>query len=501
MRHWRVWFACLVVTGLLGALWGTVSAAESLQGDQCVIPAGEEIDSDIYVICNTLTIDGTVRGDVIGGAWSAELGPQGRVTGDIWLVGGQLMLEGRVDDDIRFAGVDLDIKPDVQLRDRSDLTTAALNVEVWEGATLPGDLNFFGYQALVLGAVGGDVNFNGSALIIGGDIAGNVAASVGSGETSPSFIPFPFPFTVSFQTPGLTVRSGGSIGGDLNYSGARPGNINGRIGGEINFTLDMPRPDITQAALETEETTTADLIGRYLRNVLTDLLALMMAGVLVGVAVPAWVREPARLVTRQTASSFGWGMILSLLAIPVTLIILIVSLLLLVIVARLTLGGFTGMGLLIALLVNTFVTGGLAFVILFVSRLVISYLIGRRLAQRFLKLDNRLFFTLLSLLIGAFIYTLVTNLPVPVVGLLLNAIGVFIGLGAIVLHARNLYQRTVRVYPPAAPGPAHLPAPAPALEALRGNAPEPPPDSGEHPAPGMGNLPDGFRWWGANRDR
>lgn len=500
MRHWRVWFACLLAAGLLGTLWGAVSAAESLQGDQCEVPAGEEIDSDLYVICNTLTINGTVRGDVIGGAWSATLGPEGHVTGDIWFVGGQLTVEGRVDDDIRFAGVDLDLKPAARLRSRSDLTAAALNVEIWDRATLPGDLNFFGYQALVLGAVEGDVNFNGSALIIDGAVAGNVAASVGSGETSPSFIPFPFPFTVSFQTPGLTVRSGGSIGGDLNYSGARPGNINGRIGGEINFTLDMPRPDITQAALETEETTTGELLGRYLRNVLTDVLALMMAGILITLAAPAWVREPSRLVTRQPASSFGWGMILALLAIPVMLIILLVSLLLLVIVARITLGGFTGMGMAILLFVNAFVSGGLAFVILFVARLVISYLIGNRLARRFLKVDDRLLFTLLALLIGAVLYALVANLPVPVVGLLLNAVGVFTGLGAIMLHARALYQRTARVYP-TLPTTPHLPAPPPALEALRGKTPEPPPDSGEHPAPGMSNLPDGFRWWGADRER
>ena len=498
MRQGRIWLVCGVMLVLLGVLWGTVSAAESLQGDQCVIPAGDEIDSDIYVICNTLTIDGTVRGDVIGGAWSTVLGPEGHITGDIWLVGGQLSLEGRMDDDIRFAGVDLDLMPEAQLRERSDLTAAALNVEIWDRAALPGDLNFFGYQALVLGAVEGDVNFNGSALIIGGEIAGNVAASVGSGETSPSFIPFPFPFTVSFQAPGLTVRSGGSIGGNLTYSGARPGNINGRIAGEINFTLDTPRPDITQAALETEEASTPDLFGLYLRNVLTDVLALMTAGVIMALLAPAWVREPSRLVGRQVASSFGWGLILALLAIPVALIVLIVSILLLVLVATVTLGGFTGMGLALTIFFNTFVMGGFAFVILFVARLVISYMIGNRLARRFITIDDRLLFMLFSLLIGTLIYALVANLPVPVVGLLLNAIGVFMGLGAIVLHGRTLYQRTARTYPAL---PAHLPAPPPALEALRGNAPEPPPDSGDRPAPGMSNLPDGFRWWGADRER
>ncbi len=494
MRQRRYVLAGLVLLGLLSALWGTVSAAESYQGDQCVIPAGETIDSDVYVICNTLTIEGTVRGDVIGAVWSAMIAPQGQVTGDIWLVGGQLQVEGTVNDDIRFAGVDLDIKPEARLRSRSDVSAAALNVEIWDGAALPGDLNFFGYQALVLGTVGRDVNFNGSALIIGGSVDGSVYASVGSGDTSPSFIPFPFPFTVSFQTPGLTVRNTGVIGGNLEYSGARPGNINGRTAGEINFTLDMPRPDITQAALEAEETpTTGDLFARYLRNVLTDVLALMTAGLLVALAAPAWIREPSRLVTRHVASSFGWGLIFSLLAVPVSLIVLIVSILLLFLIATVTLGGFTGMGLAITVLVNTFVIGGAVFVIMFVARLVISYLIGNRIARRFITTDDRLLFTLISLLVGATIYALVANLPVPMIGLTINAIGIFLGLGALALHARTLYQRTMRVYPMTLP--ARLPAAPPALEALRGNAPEPPPDSAEHPAPGTANLPEGFTWW------
>ncbi len=495
------WYVILAVMGcLLLVALGTASAAEGLQGDQCVIAAGEVIDSDLYIACNTLTIEGTIRGDLIGSAWSTVIASQGVVSGDIWLLGGQLRIEGTVEDDIRFGGVDLDLTGNARLSPGSDVSAAALNVEIWDGATVPGDLLVFGYQAVVRGDVRGSVSFNGSALIIGGRVAGNVYAHVGSGESSPTFIPFPFPFTVSFQTPGLAVRPDGVIGGNLTYTGARPGNINGQIGGTINFTLDQPRPDITQPVPE-ETVQPGDLVVRYLNATLTDVLTLLAAGVLVMIVAPAWIREPARLIPRQLAPSFGWGMILALLAVPVGLLVLLISVLIVVVLSVVTLGGFTGMGLLLMLIVNTLTIGGFSFVILFVARLVFAYLFGSRLARRLTGMDDRLAYNLLSLLLGALFYALVVNVPLPVIGLLINGVAIFIGLGALALHARQVYQRAFRPYPPPAPRPVPVPSPAlEALEALRGETPPPPPDSDEHPGPGMTNLPPGFNWWRSERD-
>ncbi len=496
MRHRRLWIIALLLVGL--ALVGRVSAAESRQGDECVVAASETIETDFYVACNTLTIEGVVEGDLIGGAWAAAIAPGGRVGGDIWLVGGQLRIDGAVEDDIHFGGVDLDLTGSARLRDQADVAAIALNVEVWEGATVPGDLLvLLGYQTIVRGQVGGDLNFNGSALVVEGRVDGNVTAKVGGGDTSPSFIPFPFPFTVSFQTPGLTLRPDGRIGGDLAYSGPNQGTIDGEVEGAIAFNHVLPRPDITQAGTEMEEVRLGEVILRYLSTVVTDVLSLMAAGVLMMAIAPAWIREPALIVPRHTPSSFGWGLILALLAAPVSLILLLVSILLLVLLSAITLGGFTWMGLLLLALLNMLVIGGLSFVILFLARLVISDLIGQRLGRRLFHANGRLLVNLLSLLIGAVIYALLTNVPLPWVGLILNAIGIFIGLGAIALHARHIYQRVTRPVPPPA-APSTIPSPyPPRLEALLGNRPPPPPDSTEPPWPGMTNLPEGFEfdWW------
>lgn len=501
MRHRRLYTVSLLLIGLaLAGIVGRVSAAEGRQGDECLVAADETIESDIYVACNTLTVAGVVEGDLIGGAWSAAIAPGGRVEGDIWLIGGQLRVEGTVADDIHFAGVDLDVTDSAQLSSNSDLAAVVLNVEVSSGATIPGDMLVLGYQAIVRGDVGRDLHFNGSALVIEGEVDSNVWAHVAGGDTSPSFIPFPFPFSVSFQTPGLTLAEGGRIGGDLSYTGPAVGSIEGVVGGEEDFTLVLPRPDITQAAAEDETFQPGELIVRYLSTVATDVLSLMAAGILVLAIAPAWMREPAAVVTRHTASSFGWGMILTLLAAPVSLILVLASILVLVLISVITLGGFTWMGLLLLVILNAVVIGGLAFVVLFLARLVISDLIGRRIGRRLLRTTDRWIVNLVSLFIGTLVYALLTNVPLPWIGLLINAAGIFIGLGAVALHARQLYQRVSRApLFAAAESTRDGSAPQPRrLEALLGNTPAPPPESTELPGPGMTNLPEGFQWWVAD---
>jgi hypothetical protein len=79
----------------------------------------------------------------------------------------------------------------------------------------------------------------------------------------------------------------------------------------------------------------------------------------------------------------------------------------------------------------------------------------------------------------------------PFVGLLVNALALALGLGAILL---TVVQFQLREQPRRQFAPVTLPA-----------APEdarqiPPPPIGQQPGTGMENLPEGFRWWGDNKD-
>ena len=57
--HRRLWIVgSLVLAFVFVVMAGRVSASDFRKGDQCLIAADEVIDGDIYVICNTLTIEG-----------------------------------------------------------------------------------------------------------------------------------------------------------------------------------------------------------------------------------------------------------------------------------------------------------------------------------------------------------------------------------------------------------------------------------------------------------
>lgn len=495
-RQRRVWIGIASIVVLLLAVVAGVGAAESRQGDECVVAADETISGDFYVACNTLTIEGAVEGDLIGGVWAAAIAEGGSVAGDVWLVGGQLRVAGAVGQDVHFAGVDLDLAETAAL-EIADVAAVALNVEIWDGATVPGELYVpLGYQAIVRGTVEQDVDFSGLALVVEGAVEGDVTASVRGGDATTSFLPFPFPFSVSFQTPGLTLSEAGRIGGDLTYIAPAVGAIDGTVDGLTTLELRQDRPDITQTTTEVEDLRLGGVLGRYVSLVLTDTLSLLAAGLLILALAPGWVHAPAQLIPRRPAASGGWGLLLVAVAVPVTLLVLLVSGLLLIFLAAVTRGGFTGMALVLLVIVNALVSGGFAFTIVFMARLAVSDLIGRvvgrRVARHFFRTGDPLAINLVALLIGVLLYSLVTNMPLPWVGLVINLAGVVIGAGALVLHGRSLYRQFARR---ADPLPDDGPLPASPEEAISGDNPPPPPESSDLPAPGMGNLPDGFAWW------
>src|SRR5579871_3987512 len=117
----------LVVLGVL-LLLGNLQIAfahDVLQGDSCSIAAGEKIEGNVFALCRTLTVDGEIDGDLMGGGSSIQI--NGQVDGSVYLVGGQLTISGKIGKDVHFAGGTLEIRPGAQLLDsRSDLITVSL---------------------------------------------------------------------------------------------------------------------------------------------------------------------------------------------------------------------------------------------------------------------------------------------------------------------------------------------------------------------------------------
>ncbi|NLX10788.1 MAG: hypothetical protein GXY36_14110 [Chloroflexi bacterium] len=477
-RKWAT-VLLLVLLGVIGVT-GQVEASDGMRGDRCIVLESETIVEDFYFFCRVLEVYGTIDGDLLGVASEITIGRTAVITGDIWTAGGRLRVEGTVGDDVHFVGVSATISDRANFtHNRVDLFSVAVNTEIAQDAALPGDLLVYGYQARVNGTVGGDVDFGGEALIINGVVNGRVDAAVGDVRRSTDIPGLPI-YDVSFSNPGLRVGPEAYIGGDLKYESASRTQIPfGVVQGQIDFEQVLSQPDITQAE---QAEVIARILVNYIKESLRDAITLLLVGGMALWLLPNFIRQPAQHVQRRTVPTIGWGLIAFMLSFPAAVLLLAFSLLILLILFLLKLNELTVITAVGLLVINLVTIGGFWFLLLFLGRVVISFVIGQVIYRYVLRQTDtgRLRYWLVMLAIGAAVYALITNAPIPALGLTVELITALAGIGAVVMYARTLVYKSEMLGP--------VPVAATAAPA----APPPLPDDVEAPL-GMENLPEGFR--------
>jgi cytoskeletal protein CcmA (bactofilin family) len=472
---------------LLFALIGVVSrveASDGMRGDRCEVAEGETIVEDFYFFCRILDVRGTIDGDLIGVATDVTIHESAVVTGDVWVAAGRLIVAGIVGDDVHFGGVTLLIHDTASFsHQRVDALAISINTEIHEGAFLPGDLLMYGYQARVDGIIGGDIDFGGEALIINGTVQGRVDAEVGDTRRSADVPNLPV-YDLSFSNPGLRMGLNARIEGDLAYKSRSPGLIPlGAVQGRTRFEQTGSQMDITRVG---EADDAAEILVAYLEAVIRDVITLLLIGVVVLRLAPNLIRRPAQHVRRRTVPTVGWGLITFMLSIPLTIVVIVLGLIIVLVLYFVNLNELTimvGVGLLI---VSSGLVGGFAFLLLFMGRVVVSFTVGQILYRYVLRLPEGAAFRrwVAIMAVGTVVYALITNAPVPPMGLIFELVTALAGVGALVMVARAVVYESAPVMPPAPivrPVPLLSPPPTPAL-----------PDD-RAAAPGMENLPEGFK--------
>lgn len=225
----------LVSTALALLLWLFIAlpvwAIESRSGERVTVSKDEVIDSDLYVSGSTIAIDGTVRGDVIG--MGRQIIINGTVAGDLLAAGQSIVINGTVNDDVRIAGQVLQLGSNAKISD--DVVAAASSWESQPGSSIGGDLSYMGGQALLAGTVQQNLKVVAAGLEIRGTVGRD--ANVTVGEHNDTANP---PFTGSASIPrvagGLTLNESARIGSRLNYKSASEARINpsAQIAGGVN---------------------------------------------------------------------------------------------------------------------------------------------------------------------------------------------------------------------------------------------------------------------------
>jgi cytoskeletal protein CcmA (bactofilin family) len=409
-------------------------AFEGRGGDTVVIGAGEVIEDDLYVGAGTFTLDGTIKGDLIVGGTTIEI--NGTIEGDLIAAGQNVVVRGTVTDDVRIAGMALTLDSTAQVDD--DVVAAGMSLEGKKGSSVGGDLICFGYQALLAGDVAQDLTVAVGGLQLSGSVGGDVEAEVGEAEEGPppTFFTMMMPGAPAMPSVpmGLTVDEGAHIGGKLDYTSASEWSVpTGIVAGVVTHHM----PEIEAKVEEEVVVSPAMLAVNWFLGHLRRLVTLLLAGLLIVWAIPGWVEKATGALRTKPLPSLGWGVVSIAAFIFALLIILIVTILVAVVLGVITLGDLAGTTAWTGILTMALLAFFFSIAVTYVTKIVVSFL-GGRLILASLKPDwaeGRIW----PLVVGVVLFVIVT--AIPILGWLVNLAVVLLGLGALWLLGRDIYQQ------------------------------------------------------------
>ncbi len=421
---------------LLGLMLAAPALAVEFRGDEEVIIGPDEvIEDDLYLGAGTITVEGTIKGDLV--AAGSDIILNGTVEGDLIAVGGSITINGTVRDDVRIAGTVLSLGQKAQINDH--FMAAGYSFESAAGSTIGGALHWFGYQARLAGEIQGDVGGATGALEIAGHIGGDVEVEVGEADPQfealrpmfASFLPTPM------RAPGLTLADGAEIEGKLTYTSGSEAKIGAGAQVEKGIVYQTPTPSPVEERAVEEVVSPARATLDWILSHLRRLVSLLVIGLLLLWIVPRRIREAAAVLQTRPLPGFGWGIVVAVLIFIVLLIVIIAVVILDIILGLLGLGGLVTTITSLGLLADAVILVAFLITVVYISKIVVSFLVGRLLLERLQPAwaAGRVW----PLVVGVVLFVIVTM--IPILGWVISLICVFLGLGSLWLVGRDLYSQ------------------------------------------------------------
>jgi hypothetical protein len=428
MKHnWKTWGRTILVLALLGLmtlrLVSSVSAGDFRGGDNVVISAEEVIDDDLFASGNRVEVNGTVKGDLF--ATGRDVVVNGTVEGSLFISGQTLDVNGQISGSVYSAGYALTIGSEADIG--RNLYFGGFSLTSEPGSTVGRSVYTGSYQAIVNGEVANDIAVSAGALEVNGSVGGDVKGEVSDAEGgAPPFMPA-FPGSVPAVAPGLRVSDDAQVGGVVDVAIAEPG---------------------PEAAQRPRDRGIFGL-GRAITSRIGEFIALLIVGGLLLYFWPGVMRRASSEAKEKPLPSAGRGCLVTLIF-PIGVFLAgIVVVVLAVVLGLLTFGQLLGDvlgigGATLALAVAVFV-----FIVSIITKAIVAFLGGRLILDRLAPQSQSSWLNdFAALALGALIYEILR--AIPILGLIVAAIVILVGLGAIFVTIRERIQlRPAEAMPPA----------------------------------------------------
>ncbi len=430
--------ALLLVLVLLPALFlrPLAWAWDGRTGDEVVIAHDQVIPDDLYVAAQTIRIDGVIQSDLMAVAETIFI--NGTVEGDVIAAAQTVVMTGAVNDDAFIAAAVLQIGENASVA--GDLFAAGASLELRPTSRVGGDVLVGAGQVLLDGDVAGTVRAGTGALEIRGQVGGDVYAWVDVTAQSESMMPAQAyvgesAVTIPNVPAGLTIHPEARIGGRLTYTGSVDVPLpEGVVSGAIQRIEPPPEEPARQG-------TPAQRVKEWALQAVRQIVTLLLVGSLLAWRFPSMLQETADQVRTRFWPGLGWGVLAYAVVGFAVLLIGVVTLLIGLLAAALTLGGlsaavaFSGLSLLLLLIV--------AFVLLtaYGVKIVVGEALGIWLLRRLGSpwADHRFWPMIVGVILLVVILALLRFplIPIGLLGWLVNLGVILSGLGALWLWSRK----------------------------------------------------------------
>ncbi len=400
-------------------------------GETVTIEADEVIEDDVYVGATTFTLNGTVKGDLFVSGETIVI--NGTVEGDLFAMGQSIVINGTVTDDVRIAGAGLQLGEKANIG--GDVLGASASMEAKKGSAVDGDFLYGGAQALLSGDVTGNAMFGAGALELRGSIGGDVTAEVGNAEDAgapPSSYMWQTGIAVPSVAPGFTIGEDATIGGNLVYTQSKDIEIPAdAISGKVTR-----KEPVANTSVQYTPPTAAEKAASWSFDLLRSIVTLALFGLLLAWVAPSFMKSVMDKLQTTPAASLGWGVV-SYAAFFFTLLVIFTAMIVGgVVFGVLTLGGVSGTIVWVGILSIFALIVAFVLVTAFFTKIVVAWLGGKWIMGRFnpALADHKVW----PLLVGVIIVALLIALPF--IGWIFGMLVMFLGLGALWLWGRDLWQ-------------------------------------------------------------
>jgi len=352
-----------------------VFAFDARSGDTVTVASGEVVDDDLYIAGGDIIIDGTVNGDIFGVGRSLTI--NGTINGGVSFAGQTITVNGEIAHGARLAGQTINVSGNIG----RDLVAAGADVTVTSTAKIGSD------PILAVGTSRIDGHINGN--IIGGASEVTITDGVGG--------------NIELEADKLTIASTANIQGNLTYTSENEANI--QSGAQIGGTTTHKVPEVKEPA---RAGPFSGIGGKVIAFLMT-----LLAGIVIILVAPRRAASVGASIRHEPWLSLGWGAII-LFATPVAAIVTLI----------------TVVGVPVGLIGLTLYGIGI-----YLSQIAVGLFIGYWIIGYFRKVETR------GILVGSLAlgFTVLTLLKlIPYVGFPLWLATVLFGLGALLVSERRL---------------------------------------------------------------